>query len=111
MITIKARCWQAPILHNGEWIRLPATNMVSRSTEVAATTPQRRGAANPHRFEIKPVPLDAYGRGMKWCTECQQWVSRDGFHVDRSRRDGLTYACAQCRNERERERYHRRRAA
>jgi hypothetical protein len=38
--------------------------------------------------------------GEKRCTGCNRMLAHSAFHVDNSRRDGLTYRCKQCRKER-----------
>ena len=111
MISLKIKVFTAPQLFNGEWFRLPASNMIPRMVEVAATAPPTQGVYDRNRFEIKPIPLDAKGKAMKYCSACGEYVSRAGFHRDESRKDKLAYICRECRNERERNRYHARRAA
>ena len=36
-------------------------------------------------------------QGLKWCHTCRRWVERDGFHIDKSRGDGLATVCKSCR--------------
>ena len=38
--------------------------------------------------------------GEKWCRTCNGWRDRENFHIDRSRRDGLTDVCKKCNNSR-----------
>ena len=111
MISLKIKVFSAPQLFQGDWIRLPASNMIPRMVEVGATAPPSHGVYDANRFEVKPVPVDADGRSMKYCSACGEYVSRAGFHRDESRRDKLAYICKECRNGRERSRYHARRVA
>lgn len=50
--------------------------------------------------KLAGVSLDEFNRltesGLKKCTTCKQWVSRDSFSVDRSRVDGLKANCKPC---------------
>ena len=41
--------------------------------------------------------LDNLKNGLKWCFRCKLWKQRSQFNTDRSRGDGLTASCADCR--------------
>lgn len=47
------------------------------------------------------VSLDEYqerrAAGLKWCFRCRSWKLREQFAIDRSRTDGLTAQCFDCR--------------
>jgi hypothetical protein len=43
--------------------------------------------------------------GLKRCTFCEEWISVEKFNADKSRSDGLTAGCSECRNARSRETY------
>jgi hypothetical protein len=52
------------------------------------------------------LSLDEYqarlARGLKRCTFCEDWKSSELFDADKSRGDGLTAGCSECRSSRAR---------
>lgn len=47
------------------------------------------------------IPIEQYKKniadGLKWCYKCRTWRQRSQFDVDKSRGDGRTAACIECR--------------
>lgn len=52
-----------------------------------------------------PTYLTQRDAGQKWCRLCRVWHERAAFAADRSRADGLSSACRDSRNARERALY------
>jgi hypothetical protein len=44
--------------------------------------------------------LEKVDQGLKWCTSCKKWLHISSFTIDKSRGDGRTAACRNCRNPR-----------
>lgn len=77
---------------------VPKSNLTSRVTEVEAI----------ELIEPSPRPLPKLKllpRNQKWCARCGEYVDKDKFHKDASRRDGLANWCKPCKNEHQRKVY------
>jgi hypothetical protein len=59
----------------------------------------------PTRTLGSVVSISEFTRAPKRCSACKQEKPRDAFAVDRSRPDGRTYWCRDCRNDRANQRY------
>lgn len=82
---------------------MPAGNLASRTTEVEAE----------HNIEPRPQkerPLQYNDASTKWCARCGEYVARENFHKDASRRDGLANWCKPCKNAHQRGAYWRQKA-
>lgn len=55
------------------------------------------------------ISVDEYLRnisdGFKWCHVCKSWRERSSFSSDRSRNDGLTASCRDCRSKTSKSKY------
>lgn len=84
-----------PLFTLGDAIRIKA--LVVDLAEMASTP-----ADDPSEQVGDQLPYGdlSASDGEKRCTGCNRMLAYAAFHVDRSRKDGLTYRCKQCRKER-----------
>ena len=60
----------------------------------------KRGAK---KIGCSPTAWHNYrSRGLKWCYVCKRWLRIESFGRDRTKYDGLTGACQECKNTDER---------
>lgn len=85
---------------------------------------QKSGFSNrePREVEIWEHTIRGIDRGYtmhvydahpheKWCSDCGDWVNKNGFSPKADARDGLHPICKTCRADRERQKYWQRKQA